>query len=637
MSVRIIKAALIAQFFLSVPCSAAPASEITLTVTVGYRGVFQLGRPFPLKVEVANAGPPVEGTVEVTVWKGGGAKGIGAFPMHHRRTLLVGAAARKSATFTVDPGSVSRPLVVGFHGPGTAVTREIDLRRHFVPSSVLLLLTESDFSILPGLSTPANPLVSIAPEELPSDPRAYAGVAAVVLYEPSLREISGAQTAALETWLANGGKIVALGSLRYALYQEAALSRFLPVRVSGLKRFASLPELGKRYGAPAFGGVEAQDATVTEGRAVVTERGSPVLVEAARGKGKIVYLAVDIGRPPFSRWDGIARVLKDVAAVPAETAAAPAAAWDDAVFSQLLLNRNVSSLYLPVVAFAGWIVCYLAALGALTWFWDRRRLAPRSLGIGFLAVVLLPASLGYFYFSRGEGIPDAVLVTSTLLDSLPNGEVEASANAALFSTVRRDYDIFVEKGWTDFDPLPRRAAAAEENGVTIEEEGARPRLRVPLKAWDYRLFRLRSVARLPVRVEIANEASRRLVTVANDSTQDLTDCWVVLSGQILSLGDIPAGRSRAREFPSHANDPAAAGGRAYRAGLRDVHFSDPVRELLLRYSYFPQEQTAAWSGAGLFFGWLQAAPRGLTVADGKVRERDYAFFRAAFPAGEEEE
>jgi hypothetical protein len=197
--------------------------------------------------------------------------------------------------------------------------------------------------------------------------------------------------------------------------------------------------------------------------------------------------------------------------------------------------------------------------------------------------------------------------------------------------------VFVEKGWTDFDPLPRRSAVAEENSVTVEDEGGRPRLRMALKAWDYRLFRLRSVTRLPVRVELATEAERRLVKVSNDSAQDLTDCWAIVTGQIVSLGDIPAGRNRVRELPASAGDPAAAGGRAYRAGLRDVHFKDPVRELLLRYSYFPQEQTNAWTGAGLFFGWLQTAPRGVTVADGKVRERDYAFFRAAFPVGEEEE
>ena len=61
----------------------------------------------------------------------------------------------------------------------------------------------------------------------------------------------------------------------------------------------------------------------------------------------------------------------------------------------------------------------------------------------------------------------------------------------------------------------------------------RSRLRMPLKAWDYRLFRLRSVARLPVEVELDRQANRRLLKVVNRSAQDLTDCWVVIDGRNL--------------------------------------------------------------------------------------------------------
>jgi hypothetical protein len=625
---------------LSIVLSSAPrliyAAEITLDVEVGYHGVFQLGRPFPIKIEVSNHGPPVEGTVEATVWKGGGTKGSSAFPIYHRRTLLVGAAARKSASFTIDPGSVSRPLIVSFHGPRETVTEEVDLRRHFVPAPLVLLITESDFSLLPGLSRAANPFVAVSPEELPSDPGAYAGVATVMLYEPSLRELSGAQAGALETWLAAGGRIVALGSMRYALYHEPLISRLLPVKVSGVKTLASLPELEKRYGALPAGGFPAQAAALTDGKSLIEEHGTPILVGADRGRGKILYLALDVGRPPLSGWEGVGRLLQDLAAAPVETAAAAPAAWDDAVFSQLLYNRAVASIYLPVGAFAGCIVAYLVGLGLLTWLWDRRRLVPRSLGAAFLTLVVSASFGGYWYFIRSGRIPDGVLVTSTVLESLADGEVEASSNAALFSTLRRDYDVVVEKGWTDFEPLARRSAPAEENSIIIEEEGSRPRLRLPLKAWDYRLFRLRSVARLPIRVQLDTEPNRRLLRVVNGSAQNLTDCWVVISGQASAIGDIPAGASRERELPLTMTDAAAIAGRAPRAAPRDIHFSDPIRELLLRYSYFPQEQNTAWSGA-IFFGWVQAAPRGVSVADEKILTRDYAFFRTALPLGEDEE
>ena len=108
------------------------------------------------------------------------------------------------------------------------------MRRHFSPAAVLLLISEN--SALPSLSLDPslqNRLVSIALGELAADPRALLGVSHLIIYDQSLRDLSRAQLAAIDTWLSAGGKLVVLGSLNYALYQEPALGRFLPVRVTG--------------------------------------------------------------------------------------------------------------------------------------------------------------------------------------------------------------------------------------------------------------------------------------------------------------------------------------------------------------------------------------------------------------------
>jgi hypothetical protein len=639
MSPSIAKAALVFRLLpvFLLPSSALLAAEITLDVQVGFHGLFQLGRPFPIRVEITNQGPPVEGTIEATVWRGVGAKGSGAFPVYHRRRLFVGAETRKSAWFTIDPGSVSRPLVVGFRGARSSAAKEIDLRRHFTPQPLILLLSESHLaSALPLVSGSANSLVAISPAELPADARAYGGVATLVLYEPSMRDLSGAQSGALETWLASGGRIVVLGSLHYALYQEPSLARFLPVSVSGVKKFDSLPGVEKAYGISRspLTNVAAQDATLLDGKSVIAADGSPILVEADRGKGKIVYLALDVGRPPLSRWEGLAPLFRDLVAR-GETRNASTAAWDEAVFSRLLLNPAVTSIYVPIRAFFLAMVFYLVLLGVLTWLWQSRRVGGRALGLYFVTLVVLTSAGGYVYFVRGGKIPDAVLITSTLLEPLAGGYVEASSNVALFSTLRRDYDLTVEKGWTDFEPLPRRSARAEDNALTVEEEGSRPRFHVPLKEWDYRLFKVRSVARLPVRVEFDARPGARRLKVTNESAQDLTECWMLVSGERASLGDIPAGASRTREFPFIA--PFRRDGRSGRADLGEIRFNDPLGELLVRNSFFPSEQRSAWAGGALFFGWVRGAPRGIAVEDGRILARDFTLFRAVFPSGEEEE
>jgi hypothetical protein len=70
-----------AAFFSAV--SVVPVgAEIAIEVRIGFHGLFQLGRPFPLEVELTNSGRPTEGTLDVQVWKGGATKGGTPYPVN---------------------------------------------------------------------------------------------------------------------------------------------------------------------------------------------------------------------------------------------------------------------------------------------------------------------------------------------------------------------------------------------------------------------------------------------------------------------------------------------------------------------------------------------------------------------------
>ena len=229
-------------FLFPAPCGA----DILIEPRVGFHGVFQLGRPFPLAVELDNSGRPAEGLLEVRIWKGGATKGGLPYPLVHRREIFLPAQARKTVQFTVDPDFISRPLAITFFSPAARAAREIDLRRHFSPAPVMLLASEG-LSLPPMAqgSSAQNRLVALTLAELPADARALLGVSHLILYEPSMRELSRSQLLALDAWLSAGGRMVILGSLNYALYQEPLLARFLPVRVTGAKRISFVPLAGK--------------------------------------------------------------------------------------------------------------------------------------------------------------------------------------------------------------------------------------------------------------------------------------------------------------------------------------------------------------------------------------------------------
>jgi len=156
MSSRVSRAAhtfsFLCSLFLLLSATLAGA-EVGLDVELGFHGVFKLGQPFPLSVNIINSGRPVEGIVEVKVWKGGPSRGIAPYPIIYREKVFLAAQARKKILFTVGPDSMARPLTVSFSSPGVKASREIDLRGHFSTSPLILLLTgNSGFLSIPLVS-----------------------------------------------------------------------------------------------------------------------------------------------------------------------------------------------------------------------------------------------------------------------------------------------------------------------------------------------------------------------------------------------------------------------------------------------------------------------------------------------------
>jgi hypothetical protein len=279
------------------------SAQITLEPKVGFHGLFQLGRPFPLEVIVANGGRPAEGTLEVQVWKSSAARGGVPYATFHRRELFLPARSRRSVQFTIDPDFLSRPLRIQFSAPAASAALEVDLRRHFSPTPLTLFLSESRQIAPTAFSGSSQRLVAVTLAELPPEPRALLGVGHLILYEQSLRDLTRAQSLALDDWLGAGGRMVIIGSLNFGLYQEAQLARYLPVRVSGARRITFAPP-GNGAAETVLREVWAQNATLLRGKSLMSTDGVPVLVESGWGKGQVVYFALDAGRPPLASWQG---------------------------------------------------------------------------------------------------------------------------------------------------------------------------------------------------------------------------------------------------------------------------------------------------------------------------------------------
>ena len=618
-------------------------AEIFIEPRIGFHGVFQLGRPFPLEIELSNSGRPAEGILDVTVWKGGATKGGAPYPLYYRRDVFLSPQSRKTVQLTVDPDFISRPLKIVFSSPAGTASREIDLRRHFSPAPVILLVSEGNTIPAVSLSsTLTSRLVALTLAELPPDPRALLGVSHLILYDQSLRDLSRSQLLAFDTWLTAGGRMVILGSLNYSLYQEPTISRFLPVRVTGTKRISFHPASGQGERTSPIADVWAQASTLIGGKVLAEAQGMPVLVETSRGKGRITYLSLDVGRPPLSQWDGLPRFLQNLLAPAGGEELAPRTRWDDSVFSQLILSPSFISTYLPTGSLFVAIVGYLIGIGLFSWVWQRQACTRRALVAAFLFFVVLSTGGGYLLFSRGGNIPDGVLLSSSVMESSADGYVEVQSNLAMFSTQIRQYGLQMERGWMELVPVAAASRDRPEPTVVFQDGSGTSRFQLPLREWDYRLFRIRFVDRFPLRAEFEQQAGKLRMRLNNQSAKDLADCWLVVPGQRYALGDIPRGASWTKEFPlaSDENQERSGGRRSDAVDFREISFKDKTREILFHSSFFPRDEgSVRWStGAAVFFGWVKDPDRRVSVDDQRIRNYDYTLFRTIFPlAGPEDE
>jgi hypothetical protein len=147
---------------------------------------------------------------------------------------------------------------------------------------------------------------------------------------------------------------------------------------------------------------------------------------------------------------------------------------------------------------------------------------------------------------------------------------------------------------------------------------------------------MRSMNRFPVRAEVQSLSNKLFLKLTNDGLKELTECWLVISGQPFSLGDLPSGSTQVREFPLSSESPSEVG-RPNKRALWEIPFNDKIREALFRYSMFPQDQeTAPWSHGGslLLFGWVKGASSVVKVDDERVSAYHHTLFRMVIPLPE---
>ena len=540
---------------------------------------------FPVTFEVKNDGPPFVGTVEV---------GEGNF----------GGGASRSMTVELPTGTLKRFTIPMFKSElyqhewqgrlkdagGHLRAEASQLVRRRVPWNGLtigaLARTSAGAPSFPsyeGIETEAQPAVGrLLPELFPDNPVILESLRVLYLDSEKALTLTAPQVNALITWLYGGGHLVVnleqLGDLAGLPW----LRRILPAIPSGTatcrpavalhhfstqnwpefpvqknnKNQPSAPATHPSLLALGFGsGFANAEMTVwtlnpTGLQIDVASENTPLVVSAARGWGRISFLAFNSEREPFTSWEhrtwfwaslcgGKEWIRQGVGSFSYRST--------DGVFGALIDSTQIRKL--PV----GWLLLlllgYLLVIGPFDRWWLRKINREMLTWITFPCYVALFSGLIYvigYRLRAGETEWNEI----QMVDVIPFGDQSqwrVRSFGSTYSPSNRRYNFGSKLPFATFRPeaqLQGRGSREGDNGI-IAQVGNSYKASVPVPVWTSRLFVQDAWTPhpLPLRVEVTGEGSHLKLKIDNQTGQRIEQGCLIHKGRMYEIENIATGNS----------------------------------------------------------------------------------------------
>ena len=315
-------------------------------------------------------------------------------------------------------------------------------------------------------------------QRLPTHWCGYEGVDAVI-FSTSRAEIyaklpaDSAQMRALNEWIEMGGRLVLCvgANAHEALAADSPLRQFAPGRLDKVfplrqsQTSALETYCGSRSAMPQIQGaapLRAAWLADVQGTVEAHEAGLPLVIRTVRGFGQIIFLAVDIDRPPLSDWFDRPQFVARLLDLPTgradesdEVGAMMHFGYND-MAGQLrsALDRFGDVWLVPFWLVAGLILIYLLLIGPGDYFF-LRKLGGRMTWtwLTFPAVVLLVCLGAYVLAHSLKGNEIKVNQVDLVDVDVASGRMRGASWLNVYSPRMQSFNLSVQPQWSKSGPL----------------------------------------------------------------------------------------------------------------------------------------------------------------------------------------
>jgi len=566
------------------------SGALQFDVFPGYEGTIHEAGWFPVTCEVFNDGASFNAVIEIT---SGGALGS-----DQRRTVPVEL-----------PTNTRKRIVVPMFASGgrftpqwnarllTAEGKEIQ-KRESLPvkivawEGIVLAALPRNFGgapIFPELKQNRQEthieVARMQVEQFPDNPISLEGLSVVYLNSEKAIDLKAPQVSALVAWVRGGGHLMVAVETPGDVNSTPWLKQFLPLEFTGSANISAGKELtswltseltavpvedmqinrvGGRAARPTgpnvYANLPVSDhmpegetpvavGTLKDGATMISAPGTPLVVQAPRGRGKVTVLAFSPEREPFRSWKGRGYFWAKLSGIPGEMFSSPDFASFggtsiDGVLGALIDSRQVKKL--PVTWLLLLLVVYLVVIGPFDQWWLKKINRQMWTWVTFPSYVVLFSLLIYFIgykLRAGETEWNELNV----VDVLPRGDkvdLRGRTYISIYSSGNARYAIDGQEGHATFrtELTDLYSGGRESRQARVIQYGNSFKAEVDVPVWTSLLFandwfRTNDI---PFLASINETSGEYVLEVQNLLSTPLQEMRVVVNQVVYEIESVPA-------------------------------------------------------------------------------------------------
>jgi len=643
------------------------AAQATLSADAGLQRFYKAQRWMPVQVTLTNQGAPVKVAVRArfaTGQEGGQEYRLaerdlqsGANQLHtlymkapmaygtqnvalelYRDGRLVNTV--NPPVSMVNPGDL---LVVGI-GPQVTSLVQLTARPANIPPRSLPLNTRR-FVSGGGGQVQIHVAILDDPAKTPDRWQGLEAADMVVVNGSSERDFTPERLTALRDYANAGGLVVVTGGIDWQRLTTPFFKELLPVDVTGARTTTALPGLSQFTGsAPSGAGFGVCTATLKPGsRSVASEGGSPLIAEGPKGSGKVVFIAFDPSRPPFTGWDGLPGLWQRVLMRQQQGRILEAVQFGDWVDNPYggysgqarLASAPYAISQLDIPAFyivALFLLAYIVVLVPVNYYFLKARDKKEYAWLTTPAIVAL-FSVGAYMIGYGFKGGSTLVVKIGVIEARAGQDSAPHLTyAGLFSPRKTTYDVeFASEGTTPTDAasglLSEAPSGGQSAGLRIVQGDGQRVDDFGVDMWAMRVLKADGMTRLGrgFTSTLQRRGQGLSGQVRNDTPFTVEDCRLIVGNSIVPLGTAEPGKSLTVDSPNLA--PAAAG-TLLPTGLQDQVQGSKEEQRIRRAILQPLCTSSVAGQAGwnaprhpLLVGWVKEPVTKLQVNGHPPREQ----------------